>query len=41
LPAPQRPKDYVALRAWPTNEAGKLDRAALRKLAACRDAGTE
>lgn len=30
-----RPKDYIALREWPANEAGKVNRAALVKLAAC------
>lgn len=31
----QRPKDYIALREWPANETGKVNRAALAKLATC------
>lgn len=33
LPAPQRPKDYLALAHWPLSAAGKLNRAQLRQLA--------
>lgn len=33
LSAPQRPKDYLALAAWPQSEAGKLNRLRLRALA--------
>ncbi|MBX3738825.1 MAG: AMP-binding protein [Candidatus Didemnitutus sp.] len=33
LPAPQRPKEYLALAHWPLTEAGKLNRAQLRQLA--------
>lgn len=33
LSAPQRPKDYLALAAWPLSEVGKLSRLELRALA--------